>query len=61
METLEHLRTLLHDRRLLVVAKETGIHYNTLKSIRDDNAANPTYRVVQSLYDYLTKGQACKS
>lgn len=58
METLEQLRQLLHDRRLLVVAKETGIHYNTLKSIRDDEKANPTYRVVQSLYEYLTRGQS---
>ena len=53
MLTLNETRRLLMDRRLQVVAQATGIHYNTLKKIRDDDQANPTYAVIKLLSDYL--------
>ena len=53
MLTLNETRRLLMDRRLQVVAQATGIHYNTLKKIRDDDQANPTYVVIKLLSDYL--------
>ena len=55
MMTLDEIRRALLDRRLQVVAQATGIHYNTLKTIRDTEDANPTYRVVQSLSEYIKR------
>lgn len=54
MMTLEQIREALSDRRLSLVAELTGIHYNTIREIRDNPDANPTYRVVVTLSDYLT-------
>jgi hypothetical protein len=53
MYTLEQIRTQLQDRRLGMIVKATGIHYNTLKDIRDNADANPTYKVLALLNDYL--------
>lgn len=53
MYTLEQIRTQLQDRRLGMIVKATGIHYNTLKDIRDNLDANPTYKVLALLNDYL--------
>jgi len=50
---ISELRLMLQDRRLSVVAEKTGVHYNTLRSIRDDDSANPTARVVDALTKYL--------
>jgi hypothetical protein len=54
MLTLEDIRTRLKDRRLPVVAQATGIHANTLREVRDNPLANPTYKVFKLLNDYLT-------
>jgi hypothetical protein len=53
MYTLEQIRIQLQDRRLGMIVKATGIHYNTLKDIRDNADANPTYKVLALLNDYL--------
>ena len=53
MLTLEDIRTRLKDRRLPVVAQATGIHPNTLREVRDNPLANPTYKVFKLLNDYL--------
>ena len=53
MLTLKQVREALQDRRLSVVAKETGLHVNTIMHIRDNPDANPTYRVLVALSDYL--------
>lgn len=53
MMKLEELRGLLQDRRVSIVAKATGIHFNTIREIRDNKDANPTYRVITKLADYL--------
>ena len=54
MLTLDEIRTRLKDRRLPVVAQATGIHANTLREVRDNPLANPTYKVFKLLNDYLT-------
>jgi hypothetical protein len=54
MLTLEDIRMRLKDRRLPVVAQATGIHANTLREVRDNPLANPTYKVFKLLNDYLT-------
>lgn len=50
------VRAALMDRRLDAVAKATGLHYNTVKSIRDNPDANPTRKVIEALSAYLSKG-----
>jgi len=53
MLTLDEIRQHLLDKRLQVVAQSTGLHYNTLKDIRDNPEANPSYRVLLALSKYL--------
>ena len=55
MLTLYEIREGLKDRRLLVVAEATGIHANTLREVRDNPLANPTYKVFKLLNDYLAE------
>jgi len=55
MMTPEEMQKALEDRRLAVVSRETGIHYNTLRSIRDGDNKNPSYRVAKLLSDYLER------
>ena len=53
MMYLEQIREMLADRRLSLVAEATGLHYNTIRIIRDDPNANPTYKAVKALSEYL--------
>lgn len=53
MLTLEQMRQQLQDRRLQMIADATGIHYNTLRIIRDEPDANPTYKIIEQLSAYL--------
>ena len=53
MMTLEQIKEALKDRRAGMVAKSTGLHYNTVRDIRDNDNANPTYKVMKALSDYL--------
>lgn len=55
MMTLEEIRAELKDRMPRRVAQATGLHYNTIRAIRDNLSANPTYNVLQKLSDYLEK------
>lgn len=55
MLTLKEIRERLVDRRLDIVARVTGIHYNTLKKIRDTPGCNPTYRVLAAINKYMEK------
>jgi hypothetical protein len=41
------------DKRLEVVASAIGVHYNTLRAIRDNADSNPTHRVLLALSTYL--------
>ena len=53
MMTLKEIREALRDRIPKRVAEATGLHYNTIRAIRDDTGSNPTYNVMQNLGDYL--------
>lgn len=57
MMTLEQIRQGLQDRRVSLVAKATGLHYNTVRDMRDNDEANPTYKVLKALSDYLEARQ----
>lgn len=54
MLTLDEIRERLMDRRLPIVSEATGVHFNTIRNIRDNPWANPTYQVMVKLSDYLT-------
>lgn len=53
MMTLQDIRNALQDRRLLMVAEATGLHYNTIKQVRDNVQSNPTHKVLIALSEYL--------
>lgn len=53
MMTLEQIRNALSDRMPTKVAEATGLHYNTIREVRDNPSANPTYKVLVALSDYL--------
>lgn len=53
MLTLEQIKEALRDRRPGMVAKATGLHFNTVRDVRDNPNANPTYKVLKALSDYL--------
>ena len=51
--TLEEIREALLDRMVGKVAEATGIHYNTIRHLRDNPTANPTYKVMLALSTYF--------
>ena len=53
MMTLEQIRQALSDRMPIKVAEATGLHYNTIRQVRDNPDANPTHKVLQALSDYF--------
>jgi len=53
MLTIEAIRLALRDRRISMVSAATGLHYNTIKAVRDNEDANPSYKVLKALSDYL--------
>jgi len=53
MLSVTEIRNALQDRRLGIVAKATGLHYNTLRDIRDGTATDPRSSTVTVLSDYL--------
>jgi hypothetical protein len=57
MMTLEKIRTQLQDLRPARVAEATGLHFNTIREIRDNPEANPTLRAMKALSDYLEARQ----
>lgn len=52
MLTLEQIQAALHDRRPGRVAEATGLHLNTVLSVRD-GAGDPKYSTLKALSDYL--------
>lgn len=58
MMTLEQIQAALRDRRPGKVAEATGLHYNTIREVRDNPAANPTYSVLRALSEYLSQREA---
>ena len=57
MMTLDQIKAALLDRRIAMVAQATGLHANTVIEVRDSPKANPTYRVLKALSDYLSNQQ----
>ena len=53
MMTIEAIRLALQDRRISMVSAVTGLHYNTIRAIRDNEDANPSYKVLKALSDYF--------
>lgn len=53
MMTLDRIRQALSDRMPSKVAEATGLHYNTIREVRDNPDANPTYKVIVALSNYL--------
>jgi len=51
--TVEQIRQALADRRLSVVAEQTGISYGTLYNIREGKNDNPGAKIMQQLAAYL--------
>lgn len=54
MMDLNAIRAALADRMPAKVSEATGIHYNTIRQVRDNEDANPTYKVIKALSDYLS-------
>ena len=57
MMTIEEIRKQLQDLRPVRVSEATGLHANTIRDIRDNPQANPTYRALKALSDYLESRQ----
>lgn len=57
MMTIQDIQSALRDRRIGMVAAATGLHYNTIKQVRDNPHANPSYRVLRLLSEYLLGAQ----
>ncbi len=53
MMTIEEIRKQLQDLRPIRVSEATGLHFNTIREIRDNPNANPTYRALKAISDYL--------
>lgn len=53
MLSLEQVRKVLAVIRLTKMAEDTGLSYNTLREIRDNEQANPSYRTMKAVSDYL--------
>jgi len=51
--TLEQIRKALRDRNLKAVADETGLHYNTVRELRNNPIYNPNYDTYKKMVDYL--------
>jgi transcriptional regulator with XRE-family HTH domain len=58
MMTIEEIRAALHDRKLTVVASSTGLHYNTISSIKRGEQLNPNYDTLARLSAYLSTQQS---
>lgn len=53
MMTIDDIRQQLKDLRPKRVAEATGLHANSIRDIRDNPEANPTYRTLKALSEYL--------
>jgi len=52
---IEEIRDKLELLRLERVAQATGVHYNTLRNMRDNSDANPTRKNMDIIERYLTE------
>ena len=61
MLTLEEIRTRLRGETITDVSDATGLHYNTVRFIRDGRQDNPTLRVMVALSSYFKEKDATLS
>ena len=52
MMTADTIRKLLIDRSIKTVSDATGLHVNTIASVRDSDGL-PSYRTLEALSDYF--------
>lgn len=57
MMTVEQVKEALADRRIPLVSEATGLHYNTIKNIRDGITTDPGSSTLKKLSDYLEPRQ----
>ena len=55
MMSLLEIQKALKDRRIGLISQHTSIHVNTIREIRDNPLANPTYNVLAALNSYFKK------
>ena len=55
MKELNYLRKCLEESTLAKVSRDTGIHVNTLYSIKNGENENPTLKTVITLCNYFKK------
>lgn len=53
MLTIEQIAKALRDRSPTIVARETGLHANTVRYIRDGISKDPSHSTVKALSDYI--------
>ena len=52
--SLETIRALLEGANISKLSKDTGLHYNTLRYIRDGVIKNPGVNTIKLIYKKLT-------
>ena len=52
-ELYEEISRKLHDRRLDIVSRESGVGVLTIARVRDGKATNPTLDTLNKLWNYL--------
>jgi hypothetical protein len=53
MLTIDQIRKALRDRSPTKVAKETGLHANTVRYIRDGLSTHPGHKTILTLSEYI--------
>lgn len=53
MRTPDQIREYLRDANLSKVARETGLHYNSILMLRNAESMNPTWRTINALSQYI--------
>ncbi len=61
MLSLEDIRRRLRGETITDVSEATGLHYNTVRYIRDGRQSNPTLRVMAALSSYFKEKDATLS
>lgn len=55
--TLDEIQERLKDRRLYIVAEETGLTYPTVKKFAEGGVVNSGIRTIQKISDYLLNSE----
>jgi len=58
IKTLHEIRDGLRRQNASAIARDTGIHRNTLRMIRDGKHANPSYATLAKLSEWLDRAEA---